>query len=80
MDILDIYGKLKKVDGIKLERYADGAFTATIQQFDPHTGKGLPPQTGSFQREAITQEREKIAKRLAAVDELISDLDATPEK
>lgn len=80
MDILEIYGKLKKVDGIKLERYADGAFTATIQQFDPHTGKPLPPQTGNFQQETIDQERERIAKRLAAIDELIADLNATPEK
>lgn len=80
MDILEIYGKLKEAGGIKIERYTGGAFTATVQSFDPMTGKPLAPQIGTFNMKAISEERERIAARLAAIDDLIAELNVTPEK
>lgn len=73
MDILN-YPKQKARNGASIKRYGQ-SLEIEAAQFDAATGEALPPLRQVVTREQIQRDRDTCAERLAAYDELLSDID-----
>jgi hypothetical protein len=78
MDILEHYTTLKKANGVKLTRYADGTYRAEVRTFNALTGAEQPTVIGNFNRQQAENERDTLKTRLALIEEFLADLDALP--
>lgn len=72
MDILQ-YKRIKGAKGCTLKKYGQ-QFQLQMRQFDNVTGEELPPAVGTLDKKHIEQQRELCAQNLAALDELLADM------
>jgi hypothetical protein len=73
------YKRRKAAGNVKLGKQDDNTFGILSRRYDPDTGEETSPELTHINLAGVKEQRQRLADELAAIDELIADLEKTTE-